>query len=213
MKKLDRRISRTRKALLNALVELGLEQGFDNVKIKDLTERADVGNSTFYRHYKDKNELLSSHLSAIQEEMAREMHSEMSHYELSLLVFTVIGKHRDACLLAMSLPEDHPVMKPILEKAAQMLNHRYKARDETVIPFEVSANHLVNSFVKMFHWWITEGQVYSPEQMTAMANELILKVIETTVLDQRDINSRPGRPHHDAGCDPAQDCKENPPPV
>lgn len=181
----DRRVVRTRKALINALVELSLEQGFENVKIKYLAERADVGNSTFYRHYKGKNELLGGHLIAIQEEILREMYPEMTHYELSLLVFTVIGKHRDACLLAISLPEGHPVMKPILERATQAVNDRYKARDETIIPFKVSANHLVNSFLKLFHWWITEGQAYSVEQMATMAHELILKVTETAALSER----------------------------
>lgn len=191
MKQQDRRIGRTRKALCDALIELGREQGFENVKIKDLTERANVGNSTFYRHYKDKNDLLGSHVREIQQEITREMHPEMTHYELSLLVFTVIGKHRDACLLAMSLPEDHPVMEPILKSATRIVNDRYKARDETIIPFIVSANHLVNSFIKMFHWWLTEGQVYSVEQMATMANELILKVTETAALDEREVSLRP----------------------
>ena len=191
MKKQDRRIARTRKALKGALVELGLEQGFENVKIKDITECANVGNSTFYRHYKDKNDLLGSHLSEIQQEITREMRPEMSHYELSLLVFTVIDTHRDACLLAMRLPEDHPVMKPILERATRTVNARYTARDETIIPLEVSANHLVNSFVKLFHWWITEGQAYSREQMATMANELILKVTETAALDEREVSQFP----------------------
>ena len=191
MKKEDRRIGRTRKALCDALIELGMEQGFESVKLKDLTELANVGNSTFYRHYKDKNDLLSSHLGEIQAEIAREMHPEMTHYELSLLVFTVIGKHRDACLLAMSLPEDHPVMAPILKSATRIVNERYKARDETIIPFIVSANHLVNSFIKMFHWWLTEGQAYSVEQMATMASELILKVTETAALDEREVSLRP----------------------
>ena len=191
MKTQDRRIGRTRKATIEALIELGLEQGFESIKIKDLTERANIGNSTFYRHYKDKNDLLRSHLSEIQGEITREMHPEMTHYELSLMVFTVIGKHREACLLAMSLPEDHPVMAPILKSATRIVNERYKARDETIIPFEVSANHLVNSFVKMFHWWLTEGNAYSVEQMATMANELILKVTETAALDQREVSPRP----------------------
>ena len=191
MKTQDRRIGRTRKALIEALIELGLEQGFESIKIKEITERANIGNSTFYRHYKDKNDLLRSHLSEIQGEIAREMYPEMTHYELSLMVFTVIGKHRDACRLALSLPEDHPVMKPILQKATRTVNARYTARDESIIPFEVSANHLVNSFVKMFRWWITEGEAYSREQMATMANELILKVTETAALDQREVSPRP----------------------
>ncbi|MCY4466687.1 MAG: TetR/AcrR family transcriptional regulator [Chloroflexi bacterium] len=191
MKKQDRRIARTRKALIGAVIELGLERGFESVKVKDITDRADVGNSTFYRHYKSKDDLLGSHLSEIQQEISRGMYPEMTHYELSLLVFTVIGTHRDACLLAMRLPDDHPVIKPILKRATQTVNARYKARDETIIPLEVSANHLVNSFVKLFHWWITEGQAYSCEQMATIANELILKVTESAALDEREASPPP----------------------
>jgi AcrR family transcriptional regulator len=191
MKNRDRRVGRTRAALIKALIELGRDRGFESVKIKDITDLANIGNSTFYRHYKNKNDLLGSHLSEIQHEITRGMYPEMTHYELSLLVFTVIGKHRDACLLAMSLPQDHPVMKPILQRAAQTVSARYKARDETIIPFEVSANHLVNSFVKMFHWWLTVGQAYSREQMATMANELILKMTETAALDEREVSLRP----------------------
>ena len=184
MKKLDRRITRTRKALTEALVELGLERGFESLKIRDIAERADVGYSTFYRHYKSKNDLLTCHLREIQREIQREMYPEMTHYELSLLVFTVIDKHRDACLLATSLPQGHPAMKPVLEAATRMVEARYKARNETIIPLEVSANHLVNSFVKIFQWWLNEGQAYSVEQMATMANELILKATETAALDR-----------------------------
>lgn len=186
MKKLDRRIARTRRALSKALVELALEREYESIKIRDITEHADIGYATFYRHYKSKDELLAYHLRGIQQEIEREIDPQMSHYDLALLVFTVIGKHRDACLVALSLPQDHPVMQPILESATQTVNARYQARDETIIPFEVSANHLVNSFMQLFHWWFIEGQAYSVEQMATMANELIVKATASAALDERE---------------------------
>ncbi len=194
MKKLDRRIARTRKALTEALIELALERGFDNLKIRDITEHANVGYATFYRHYKSKNELLNSHLSGIQLEIERAMYPEMAPYDLSLLIFTVIGKHRDSCRLATTLPLDHPVMKPILESATRIVEARYKARNETIIPLEVSANHLVNSFVKIFEWWLNYGEDYSVEQMATMANELIVKATESAALDRTRVTEPPPRP-------------------
>lgn len=181
----DRRIVRTRKALIDALVELSLERGYENVKIKDIIDHANIGNSTFYRHYKNKNDLLAKHLYGIEQEFKRGTSPEMTPYEVSLSVFTIVDKHRDSCLLAMSLPEDHPVMIPILERATESVDAHYEARDETVIPFKVSANHMVSSFIKMFYWWITEGEDFSPEQMATMASELILKVTATGALDRR----------------------------
>lgn len=184
MKKLDRRIVRTRKALGDALVELALEQELDSIKIRDITERANVGYATFYRHYKSKNDLLTSHLREVQQEIEREVDPEKTHYDLVLAVFGIIDKYRNACLLATTLPQDHPAMKPVHDASMRLVETSFKSRDEEVIPLEVSANHLVIAFTKMVNWWISEGQAYSVEQIATMANELILKAAENVALDR-----------------------------
>lgn len=54
----DRRVQRTRLALHEALVELILERGWDEVSVQHVCDRANVGRSTFYTHFADKEELL-----------------------------------------------------------------------------------------------------------------------------------------------------------
>lgn len=54
----DRRVGRTRRALKAALTELILERGYEAVTVQDVIDRADVGRSTFYAHYLDKDDLL-----------------------------------------------------------------------------------------------------------------------------------------------------------
>jgi len=54
----DRRVRRTRGALRDALVALIIERGWDGFSVQDLCERADVGRSTFYVHFADKEEVL-----------------------------------------------------------------------------------------------------------------------------------------------------------
>ena len=56
----DRRVRRTRDALRDALLKLILERGWDAVDVRDICERADVGRSTFYTHFADKEDLLLS---------------------------------------------------------------------------------------------------------------------------------------------------------
>ncbi len=51
---------RTRQHLRDALVTLILEKGWDAVSVSDVCERADVGRSTFYVHFADKEDLLLS---------------------------------------------------------------------------------------------------------------------------------------------------------
>src|SRR5690349_10072505 len=54
----DRRIQRTRQLLLDALSTLILEKGYEAITVQDLIDRANLGRSTFYSHFQDKEDLL-----------------------------------------------------------------------------------------------------------------------------------------------------------
>lgn len=57
---MDRRVRKTRQALREALFSLVLERGWDRVSVQDVCQRADVGRSTFYTHFADREDLLLS---------------------------------------------------------------------------------------------------------------------------------------------------------
>lgn len=56
----DRRVRRTKQRLKDALMGLLAQRDYDEITIRDLTRRADVGRSTFYSHFASKEELLFS---------------------------------------------------------------------------------------------------------------------------------------------------------
>ena len=53
----DRRKERTKRHLSEALVELVKEKRFDDISVQNLIDRADIGRSTFYTHFRDKEDL------------------------------------------------------------------------------------------------------------------------------------------------------------
>lgn len=55
----DRRTLRTRLALRDALLALMGERGWDDIGVQEICERANIGRSTFYTHFQNKDELLS----------------------------------------------------------------------------------------------------------------------------------------------------------
>ena len=55
--KMDRRILRTRDTLGEALVGLIREKPFDEITVQEILDRAGVERSTFYTHYRDKDDL------------------------------------------------------------------------------------------------------------------------------------------------------------
>ncbi|GHO57236.1 TetR/AcrR family transcriptional regulator [Ktedonobacter robiniae] len=63
----DLRVRRTRKLLQQAFIDLTVEKGFATLTVRDITERAMVNRSTFYRHYLDKYDLLEQYMNEIYE--------------------------------------------------------------------------------------------------------------------------------------------------
>ena len=61
-RKPDRRIERTRNRLGNTLIALIQEKPIDEVTLREVLHRAGVGRSTFYAHYRDKDDLFLSEL-------------------------------------------------------------------------------------------------------------------------------------------------------
>ena len=185
MKKLDRRIKRTRRLLSEALVSLTLESSYDEISIRSLTQRADVGYATFYRHFKSKDELLSYCIRELVRELQSAIKPEPSNYEASLHVYKLVMRYKKTCRLALSLPDDHPAWVQIWAEIREWMIEIYSARDETNIPQEIALNHLVKSCKELVRWWLFHGQGYSPEQMATMQSELVLDVINNVALDSR----------------------------
>ncbi len=63
----DRRVQKTRKLLQDALIELVAEKGYESVSIREILDKANVGRSTFYAHFQDKDQLLQSIFERLDE--------------------------------------------------------------------------------------------------------------------------------------------------
>ncbi|MBE0688765.1 MAG: TetR/AcrR family transcriptional regulator [Anaerolineae bacterium] len=73
MQRPDRRRERTKRQLSDALIALVLERGYDNIRIEDITERANLGRATFYLHFADKQELLLMTLQRVVDEVVTQI--------------------------------------------------------------------------------------------------------------------------------------------
>src|SRR5471030_1474819 len=54
----ERKQRQARQRIIEAARELFLERGFDRVSVADIAERAEVGRTTFFRHFGDKQEVV-----------------------------------------------------------------------------------------------------------------------------------------------------------
>jgi AcrR family transcriptional regulator len=67
---MDRRVRKTREALYSAFVALVAERGYDGFSVQDLLDEADVGRTTFYAHFKAKEDLLQFGFNRWRDQLA-----------------------------------------------------------------------------------------------------------------------------------------------
>ena len=66
----DPRVKRSRDAIVAALIELAFRQRYDTIRTADLIARAGVGRSTFYEHFRSKDEVLVAAMAPILQPLA-----------------------------------------------------------------------------------------------------------------------------------------------
>src|SRR5688500_10603832 len=69
----DRRVRKSRQAIREAFISLVLDKGFEAVTVEDIAERADIARATFYAHYSDKHELLTTLFDEITSEVTEQL--------------------------------------------------------------------------------------------------------------------------------------------
>src|SRR5215471_10238646 len=93
--KKDRRRERTRRLLGDALVELIREKGYGAITVSDIIERANVGRSTFYAHYHDKDDLFLGEMDRVIDVLGQNVlhHSHEGNFLFpSLGLFRHVGE-------------------------------------------------------------------------------------------------------------------------
>ncbi|WP_205315712.1 TetR/AcrR family transcriptional regulator [Nonomuraea lactucae] len=91
----DRRVRRSRLAAREALIELILEKGYEAVTVTDIIDRADIGRTTFYAHFTDKQAVLFSNLEELSDMLRLSPGSRPGTlFSFSLPLFEHAQEHR-----------------------------------------------------------------------------------------------------------------------
>jgi AcrR family transcriptional regulator len=172
----DRRVKRTQNLLARALIELTLEKGYEAVTIRDITQRADVAYTTFFRHYHDKDALLQDVLEVVLEELVALLQPHMptgDPSEVGALLFRYARDHSEVSRVLLHTRGSRALILRMVAKGSQRVLQEHHARSGSPVPAEVAANHLVASSIALIQWWLEHDMPYSPEQMGVIYRDLI----------------------------------------
>jgi len=188
----DRRVEKTRGQLHDALMSLLHEKSYAEIAVKEILDRANVGRSTFYMHFGDKDELLASGIADVLAAIrAAKLPPSANRVErvvgFGLPVFEHIAeqraKHRRAGKARLG---DHgrAVHHEYLQKAlVEMISTQMTCDSETrrheprQVPAELLARHVASTFILVLNWWIEQRNTFTPVQADALFRALVVPAL------------------------------------
>jgi AcrR family transcriptional regulator len=162
------------------------EKGYDAVTIQDLIDRADVGRSTFYMHYLDKEQLLLSRvdeLRAFLSEQQRQAASGSTEPAERVLGFVRAmlehaGEHHKLYTAMVGKRGGAVIQRVISAVLADLVRAEITASRGRVrgpeVPTETIVEYTVAAFMALLGWWMDNDMPCSAAEMDSLVRRLIL---------------------------------------
>ncbi|MBZ0277686.1 MAG: TetR/AcrR family transcriptional regulator [Anaerolineae bacterium] len=177
--KIDRRVQRTRDLLRRTIIDLIREKGYDAITIQDITERANLGRTTFYLHYQSKDDLLLDHHADFM------THFNLNHIppdqicgdapQAEMIAFLQQFFEGKAIYLALKQAKDaHVILRGIRETMTHNLVESLRAAFPDRLPnmpLDVLANYIAGAQLSLVDWWLTTRTPYTAEQLAAILQQ------------------------------------------
>ena len=164
-KSLDRRIQKTRKVLLESLISLMLEKDYSTISVTDITEKANVGRSTFYAHFEDKEQLLFSGNHAFMEGMMNLSNGNIQHGAPSIYfqLFSHAAENRRLTTVMFGKSSGYLM----LERAKDILRN-YFQKKITILDskkIQLYSESYASAIMGLLINWMEQGSPFSIEFM------------------------------------------------
>jgi AcrR family transcriptional regulator len=188
----DRRIEKTQNLLRQALVSFIHEKPYDTITVTEILERANVGRSTFYMHFQDKDELLASGIHDIltsakpKSSRASDKRPERIIW-FSLPIFVYLYQHRRTGEARMGsrsrrIVHEH-LRKVIAQSIADDLREQCQGRRKAAgqISPDLLVQYVASTFILVLNWWVESRSPLTPNDVNDLFRALILPTLTATL--------------------------------
>lgn len=174
----------------DALLKLVQEKTFNQITVRDLTDTAKVGRSTFYEHYYDKYELLNNMVDrysnffakVLSDRFDKQKAEDLTAESLEKIVDRLM-KNQHAIVILLHLDVEGSNLsynfRNILKAAVQESLFTVEYAQKTGVPIEYLSELYTNIAYTQIRWQLEQGK---NQQVVDLSNRLI-KVSRTDLDD------------------------------
>ena len=189
-KKEDRRVRYTKQAIRDGFLTLLSRKPIEKISVTEICREADINRGTFYIHYKDVYDLLSS----LEDELAEGLvvvcrrhnakDSEGKTYPYLMELYQYIEQNADLCHVLLGKNGDIAFTDRICHILRDEFLYDFLAyyypNDPAMLDYFCS--FIVSGNMSLALTWIDGGMKQTAEEMAVLAGEIIMhgvKVLET----------------------------------
>ena len=182
---MDKRELKTRKALYDAFEVCLKEKDYNAISVSDLLIKGSISRSTFYSHFKSKDDVLKALCNEIFEHVFAPTHTKESDHDFSssssfdysrMITHVFYHFYDDRELISAILLSSGAsiFLETLKEKSLPLFtacikSHIFYKED---IPEDMQTHQLSESFVSLIRYWVEEGCKLSPEELMNYFNKL-----------------------------------------
>jgi AcrR family transcriptional regulator len=177
LESLDRRSKRTRMSLLHAFVELVLSEPYDTIQVRHIIDKADVGRSTFYEHFKSKDDLLAQSLDTPMQTLALACEGD-KHADALQAILSHFWENRAFARQIFSGPAKDKVIAVLSNHISEIIEqHLNEYQANSILPIHMHANQIALAQLGLLIPWLTEvsgaSLIQLTEALTISSNQLV----------------------------------------
>ena len=166
---MDRRVEKTKSAIIESLSSLMSEKEYQDISVSDIIKKANVGRSTFYENYENKDEVFDE----ILDNLIYHVFNEIEHHDGH--AFQNNFKEEIIHMLIHIRDNEGKSKTFLLGKSANIFYNRMGDRVATIcdkklkstnkIPFELVHSHVSSTFSDVLKYWSNNKFKENPEQI------------------------------------------------
>jgi len=173
----DPRVARTTHALGRALVDLIQERDFSEITVQNILDRAGVGRTTFYAHYRNKEDVLHSRYERlfVALESVLDRPSPLGRRLFPVAEFLEhVGEARPIVDALRSSGQLEVLWALCVGYAARIIERRIDdlAGIASGLPRPLAARMLAGALMEAIEWWQDHPSAASPAAMDAAFHQL-----------------------------------------
>jgi AcrR family transcriptional regulator len=181
----DRRVQKTQKFLHEALFSLIHDKSYDSIAVKEILDRANVGRSTFYMHFRDKDELLVSGMhdmlrsvQAAGRPPSAQLPEKVIAFSLPIFEHIHQQRHAGGAMIGTrgrAIIHEH-LQTMLVGLIADDVKTSFQRRRKTAgeIPPDMVVQYVASTFILVLNWWAEHRSPMHPKEANDLFRALVL---------------------------------------